>query len=406
MPAGFPDLTSSIGRLSRLVRPVPGGSEGSGQVARPYPRELRVHRRRNPAAVIFWAALEPAERKAFRSVAVSRTYAAGTWLIREDDPADHVIVILSGRTKICVEEDGRERVLAERGPGQLVGERGALHVSVRSASVIALETVRALVVRTADFAAFISEHPTVLDLVESQLYDRLTEDPAASRPADTAAPSPVAVPRPPARQHPQLLDGENCTVILSDVAGFGSRDRTDDDRRMIREALFSMTHGALQGLPDVWSWDDRGDGVLTVIPPSVSTARIIQHLHRELPAILGDYNGAHHETARIQLRMAVNVGPVASDIMGVTGEAIIVTARLVDAPLFKQAMAVTRASLGLIASAFVYETVIRHAQDATGYAPVQVEVKESSMVAWMRLFGPAAGPAAIAGAARSGPGFP
>lgn len=319
----------------------------------PYPREFRVHRRRSPAAVISWGDLEPAERKAFRSVAVSRTYPAGARLIREDDPADYVIVILTGRT--------------------------ALHVSVRSASVIALEKVRALVVRTADFIG---------------------------RPAHKAAPPPVPVPRWPARQHPQLLDGENCTVILSDVAGFGSRDRTDDDRRMIREALFGMTHEALQSLPDVWSWDDRGDGVLTVIPPSVPTARIIQHLHRELPAILGEYNREHHEAARIQLRMAVNVGPVASDIMGVTGEAIIVTARLVDAPLFKQAMAVTRASLGLIASAFVYEAVIRHAQDAAGYAQVQVDVKESSMLAWMRLFGPAAGPAAIEGAARSGRGFP
>jgi CRP-like cAMP-binding protein len=75
-------------------------------------------------------------------------------------------------------ENGIEGVLAERGPGQLVGERGALQVSVRSASVIALETVQALVVRTADFAAFISAHPAVLDAVERQLYDRLTELPA------------------------------------------------------------------------------------------------------------------------------------------------------------------------------------------------------------------------------------
>jgi hypothetical protein len=248
MPAELPDqrdvrrpldtLTSSIGRL---LRP---GPEDPGEVA--------------------------------RAVASSRTFAPGTALIWEDDPADHVIVILSGRTKICVEQDGMERVLAELGPGQLAGERGTLHISVRSASVI--------------------------------------------------APAPVPVPRSPARQHPQLLNGENCTVLLSDVAGFGSRARTDDDRRMIREALFGMTHAALRGLPDVWSWDDRGDGLLTVIPPSVPTARIVQHLHRELPAVLDEYNRACHEAARIQLRMAVNVGPVASDVMGVTGEAIIVTA--------------------------------------------------------------------------------
>ena len=89
-------------------------------------------------------------------------------------------MILSGRTKISVDENGRERILAERGPGQLVGERAALQISVRSANVIALDTVQALVVRTGDFAAFISAHPAVLGIVESQFYDRSREDPVRS----------------------------------------------------------------------------------------------------------------------------------------------------------------------------------------------------------------------------------
>lgn len=363
-------LTSSIGRLGRALRP---GLD---------PAELKV--RRQPAPVVFWAALNPAERKAFRAVAVSRTFPAGTALIREDDPADHVIVILSGRTKVCVTEDGRERVIAERGPGQLVGERGALRVSVRSASVIALETVRALVVRTEDFAAFIGEYPTVLDIVEDQLFDRLTEKPGGRRPSTDSFDDEDAR-RPP----PPPLTGENCTVILSDVAGFGALTRTDNDRHIIREALFSMTHAALRGLPEVWSWDDRGDGVLTVIPPSVRTADIVRLLHSELPAALAEHNLAYHESARIQLRVAVNVGPVASDTMGLSGEAIIVTARLVDAPLLKQAMAASGASLGVIASTFVYETVLRHSPELSGYSQVQVNVKESSLLAWVRLFGPA-----------------
>ena len=51
----------------------------------------------------------------------------------------------------------------------------------------------------------------------------------------------------------------------------------------------------------------------------------------------------------------MNVGPVVSD-MGVSGEAIIVAARLVEAPQFKEAIAGSKASLGVIASPFVYET--------------------------------------------------
>jgi len=335
---------------------------------------------RDARSVVFWEALDPVEREAFRSVAFPRTFAAGAVLIHEGDRADHVIVILSGRTKVCVEEDGMERVLAERGPGQLIGERGALQVSVRSASVIALETIQALVARTGDFAAFISAHPAVLGIVENQLYDRLIEYPA--RPTDIhGAPATRPVP------HLLQLNGENCTIILSDVVGFGASARTDEDRRIIREALFSITHTVLQEIPDVWSWDDRGDGLLTVVPPSVPTATVIDHLHRALPAALEEHNRAYADSARIQLRVAINVGPLASDSMGISGEAIIIAARLVEAPLFKQAIDESGVSLGFIASTFIYETVIRHHRHLTGYSQVQVDVKETSSAAWMKLFG-------------------
>lgn len=383
-------------------RPSRQGASGPSQIANSDPGEQRAPGQHGPGAAIFWEALDPIQRDAFRSVASLRTFAAGARLIAEGDQADHVIVILSGRTRISVEANGREQILAERGPGQLVGERAVLQISVRSANVIALETVQALVVRTGDFAAFISAHPTVLDIVESQLYDRSVEDPARYRSDDvltglrsslsdeaTAADyvrGPLSAGRP--AQHPHLLSGENCTVILSDVVGFGARTRTDEDRRVIREALFRMTHTVLRGLLDVWSWDDHGDGLLTVVPPSVPTGKVIEQLHRKLPPALEEHNRTHHDSARIQLRVAVNVGPVASDTVGVSGEAIIITARLVDAPLFKKAMDASRVTVGVIASMFIYETVIRHSPELTGYSEIQVNVKESSISAWMKLFGP------------------
>ncbi|HLH57807.1 MAG TPA: cyclic nucleotide-binding domain-containing protein [Streptosporangiaceae bacterium] len=83
------------------------------------------------AANSFWGALDPAERQAFESLADERTFAARARLMREGETANHVIVILSGWTRIYVRDGGEDRVLAERGPGQLVGERGALQVSVR-----------------------------------------------------------------------------------------------------------------------------------------------------------------------------------------------------------------------------------------------------------------------------------
>jgi Cyclic nucleotide-binding domain len=342
----------------------------------------------------FWDALDPTEREALRSVASWGTFAAGARIMQEGDRADHVIVILGGRVKVCVHENGRERVLAIRGLGQLVGERGALEAGIRSATVIALDMVWALVVETKDFAAFVSAHQRVLGLVQTQLYERRTETPEAGD-RDAGHPQARAAGRtfaePPGGDHAsgylrQPLNGENCTVFLTDVVEFGSRIRTDGDRLLIRDALFRMTQEAMQEIPDARS-EDRGDGFLTVVPPTVSTARVLEQLLKKLPSALGLHNSTQRESARFKLRLAVNVGPVVSD-MGVSGEAIIVAARLVEAPHFKQAVTNSTACLGLIASPFVYETVIRHGanpRDVASYSQVRVNIKESDTTAWMRL---------------------
>lgn len=374
------------------------------EAARP-PRQEQAaarHAGSRPPAVTFWEALDPAEREALTGVAVPQRFAAGETLMREGDQADHVMVIIEGRIEVCVDENGWERTLAERGPGELVGERGGLQVRIRSASVIALEAVRVLTVRTGDFQAFVNAHPKVFNIVEQQLYDRLTEPPARHRdyrqpkiaevtPAST---KPTAVPS----SHrlvvggaiPSLLplNGENCTILYSNVVGFSSLDRNDADRLVIRKALLDMTRLTLQGIPGAWS-QDRGDGLLTVVPPGVPTGDVVALLHRELPPALDRHNRTDRESTRFQLRIAVNVGPVTSDAMGVNGEAIIIAARMLAAPIFKTAIATNAADLGVIASRFVYDTAIRHTLnplDLAGYAQVLVEVKGLTIPAWMRLF--------------------
>jgi Cyclic nucleotide-binding domain len=343
----------------------------------------------------FWDMLEPVEREALRSVASWRTFAAGARIMEEGERADHVMVILGGQVEIRVDENGSERVVAVRGLGQLVGERAALTISVRSATVVALEMVWALVVHTKDFAAFVSAHPRVLDIVQDQKYQRR----AAGAPGyeyDDNPDKQIAAdqrndnyPTGYSQKRPKTLKGENCTVFLTDVVDFGARTRTDSDRLLIREALFRMTQRAMQDFPDAQS-EDRGDGFLTVVPPNASTARILDQLLKELPAALDLYNSAQAEPARFKLRLALNVGPVVSHMEGVSGEAIIVAARLVEAPDFKDVVSRSTACLGVIASPFVYETVIRHGSDpreVASYSMVPVEVKETDTTAWMRLFG-------------------
>lgn len=343
-----------------------------------HPWEASALGRPNGTPVVFWQALNAVEREAFRSFAYPRSFAGGARLIQEGDHTDHVFVILSGSTEIRIEKYGAERVVATRGPGQLVGERAVLEISVRSASVVAVDTVHALVAQIRDFAAFISDHPRVLDIIERQAHDRYGADAFGSGASD-----PMTTRRP---AQPRLLAGENCTVMLSDVVGFGADWRNDEDRRMIREALFSMTHTVLGDLPDAWWWDDRGDGLLTVVLPSIPTARVVAHLHKELPAALEEHNRVCPDSARIQLRVAINVGPVTSDRMGVSGVAIIVAARLVEALVFKDAMNESGANLGIIASPFIYHSVIRHGPYLEDYSKIPVQVKEFRTAAWMKLF--------------------
>ncbi len=358
-----------------------------------------VHQADERSLPNFLDSLHPAERQHFAELSHERTFARGARLMREGEPADYVILILSGWVQVSVQEKDGSRVIAKRGPGQLVGERGALHVNVRSATVVALETVHAQVMRTEDFAGYIGEHARVLDIVENQIYDRLTEG-ATGHEADHwgGMPWPESagvLSTDNGRQ--QLLAGENCTVILTDILAFGAPNRTDDDRRMIRRASLEMTRASLGVLWEKCIFEDRGDGLLIVIPPEVPTARVMHRLDQELPGRLRYHNHTYSDSLSIRLRVAVNVGPVMGDPLGMSGSAIIRTARMVDAAPLKRAMASTGVDLGIIVSPFVYETAIVHFGEmikGDQYKTVEIDVKETRAAAWMRLVHMHASPSA------------
>ena len=56
--------------------------------------------------------------------------------------------------------------------------------------------------------------------------------------------------------------------------------------------------------------------------------RVISQALNEMSVALTQHNTMQRESARFKLRLALNVGPVVRGNVGVSGEAIIVTARL------------------------------------------------------------------------------
>ena len=100
------------------------------------------------------------------------------------------------------------------------------------------------------------------------------------------------------------------------------------------------------------------------------------------------HNRTYSSSARIHLRVAAHVGPIIGDPLGLSGGAIIRTARMVEAPVLKEAMMATGAGLGIMVSEFVHEIAIAHAADfidAAEYKKVEVSNKEFIGSAWMRL---------------------
>jgi CRP-like cAMP-binding protein len=122
--------------------------------------------------------LAPGERAALRSLGVVRRHQKGAFVILEGDRNDHVLVIREGRLKIVrTADDGREVLVAVRGPDELVGELNALAGSdaPRAASVVALDDVVVQTVPAVDFLRFLEHNPALSFGLLRQLAARLRE---------------------------------------------------------------------------------------------------------------------------------------------------------------------------------------------------------------------------------------
>jgi class 3 adenylate cyclase len=186
------------------------------------------------------------------------------------------------------------------------------------------------------------------------------------------------------------LVGQNCTIVASDVVSFGASMRTDADRRAIRAATASMTEAAFQSVWPRCGSQDCGDGMIVVIPPDTPTTAVLSTLLAVLPAALAAHNAAHEPGASIQLRVSVHVGPVVADATGLSGDAIIEAARMLDAAPFKDAVARSAPAMGLITSSFVFETAVRNGglSGDRSWTPIAATVKERDLAAWYHLVGP------------------
>lgn len=101
---------------------------------------------------------------------------AGSTLFREGTTSATVVLLQDGRVKVTnVTEDGREALLAIRGPGDVLGELGALDGAPRSATVTAVDDIEALVLPASAFRALVERDGRlalrILRIVNNRLRD-------------------------------------------------------------------------------------------------------------------------------------------------------------------------------------------------------------------------------------------
>ena len=143
------------------------------------------------------------------------------------------------------------------------------------------------------------------------------------------------------------------TIVVIDVVGFGEQCRTNAHQVTVRDGMYQVMGEAFDRVGISWDdcdCEDRGDGLLILVPAEVPKGLLVESLPFALVTALRGHNGTHLGPEQIRLRMALHAGEVRYDQHGVTGMAVNLAFRLLEAAPLKQALASSRGVLAVISS--------------------------------------------------------
>lgn len=126
--------------------------------------------------VPLFADLDTGDLERIARIASERLYSDGERIAEEGEIGGEVFIIVTGAIRVTAQgEDGQERDLALRQPGEAVGEMSVISKSPRIASLTAAGDVRALTVEQTPFEGILRERPDTALAVMRVLCARLRE---------------------------------------------------------------------------------------------------------------------------------------------------------------------------------------------------------------------------------------
>ncbi|GAB3432911.1 hypothetical protein GCM10027436_08500 [Actinophytocola sediminis] len=179
---------------------------------------------------------------------------------------------------------------------------------------------------------------------------------------------------------------------MVDVAGFTDSGRQDTDQFAVRQGMYEVLKTAFAESDidfDSCDSEDRGDGALVLVPPTVSKSVIADRLPDRLVAALRRYNSTRVPMAQLKLRVALHAGDIRYDGEGWVGHPVNITFRILEATEAKAALRDTDRMVALIVSQHFFTEVIQHDPGTVpeSYEPITVTVKTYTGSARLRLLG-------------------
>ena len=187
------------------------------------------------------------------------------------------------------------------------------------------------------------------------------------------------------------MSGQVCAMLAVDIAEFTRADRDDEVQLHLRISLYGILREALGGSGMPWDQcqhEDRGDGVVVIVPPGLPAQPIIDSLPERLSGLIRRHNRFSYESVRMQVRVAANIGPVYGDEHGFSGDDLTLLCRMLDAQPLRRALSESGSEVALIISDYVYDKLVLRRQSLAGprsFRRVRTQVKRIPVHAWMYL---------------------
>ena len=202
------------------------------------------------ANVPLFAGFEPRELDDFLGIFRRVSFAAGAVIVRQGQPADSAFVLESGTVEVITAlPGGGQAVIAELGPGSVLGEMALLDSGARSATAIARAPTAAYVVEREDFRMLLAQrNPAVFKVqrrITLMLCRRLRELNAriiaSGVPGNSALPVITPKQKPALRRTQCTFDYRAFLPILPPLRRFKP---ADIDGLLALATVFDMPRGA------------------------------------------------------------------------------------------------------------------------------------------------------------------